>query len=235
MRDQYAGDVSDFLKFALLRALAGSDRTLGIAWYYAPGDDGRPDGRHLEWLDEPAWRQLDPDLHAGLSTLPERSIAALERANIWPPGALFHSEPMPSATQRDTWGSKKRAALETADIVFLDPDNGLGQSAQKHATLPEVRQLRRKGRAIVFISFPRRTTHDQQIKDLHQQLKATSGAETVVTLRTTISIARAAGSRSTVPRARWFTMIDPDDALLTRAEMFAATLNSIPYVRSRLD
>jgi hypothetical protein len=41
MRDQYAGDISDVLKFAFLRALAGKDRTLGIAWYYAPGDDGR--------------------------------------------------------------------------------------------------------------------------------------------------------------------------------------------------
>jgi hypothetical protein len=39
MRDQYAGDVSDVLKFAFLRALAGADRALGIARYYAPGDD----------------------------------------------------------------------------------------------------------------------------------------------------------------------------------------------------
>jgi hypothetical protein len=32
VRDQYAGDVSDVLKFAFLRALAGNDRTLGVAW-----------------------------------------------------------------------------------------------------------------------------------------------------------------------------------------------------------
>jgi hypothetical protein len=94
MRDQYAGDVSDVLKFAFLRALASTDRTLGIAWYYAPGDDGRPDGRHLEWRDEVAWRLLDEELHAGLATLPERSIAALEQAAIWPKGALFHREPI---------------------------------------------------------------------------------------------------------------------------------------------
>jgi hypothetical protein len=77
MRDQYAGDVSDVLKFAFLRALVGTDRTLGIAWYYAPGDDGRADGRHLEWRDEAAWRLLDEKLHAGLAALPERSIVAL--------------------------------------------------------------------------------------------------------------------------------------------------------------
>ncbi len=53
MRDQYAGDVSDVLKFAFLRALAVQGRTLGIAWYYVAGDDRGPDGRHLEWRDEP--------------------------------------------------------------------------------------------------------------------------------------------------------------------------------------
>jgi hypothetical protein len=41
MRDQYVGDISDMLKFGLLRALAANDRKLDIAWYYAPGHDGR--------------------------------------------------------------------------------------------------------------------------------------------------------------------------------------------------
>lgn len=161
MRDQYAGDVSDVLKFAFLRALAGSDRTLGIAWYYAPGDDGRADGRHLEWRDEPAWRLLDAELHAGLATLAERSIAALEQATIWPAGALFHREPVPSRVERSTWGMRKRSALEGADVVFLDPDNGVGRETKKHATFTEIRLLRRPGRAIVFITFPgRNLTHD---------------------------------------------------------------------------
>ena len=105
VRDQYTGDVSEVLKFAFLRALAGADRTLGVAWYYAPGDDGRADGRHLEWRDEPAWRLLDAQLHAGLSTLPERSIAALERAMIWPSGALFHRDPMPHSCRARRVGS----------------------------------------------------------------------------------------------------------------------------------
>lgn len=89
MRDQYAGDISDVLKFAFLRALARDDRALGVAWYYAPDNDGRADGRHLEWRGEAAWRLLDAQLHTGLSALPERSIAALERAAIWPKGCSF--------------------------------------------------------------------------------------------------------------------------------------------------
>jgi hypothetical protein len=64
MRDQYAGDVSDVLKFAFLRALTG---VLGIAWYYAARNDNRPDGKHIKWQSEPAWQRLDAQLHAGLS------------------------------------------------------------------------------------------------------------------------------------------------------------------------
>ena len=194
MRDQYAGDVSDVLKFAFLRGLARSDETLGIAWYYSPGDDGRPDGRHLEWRDEPAWRLLDEKLHSGLSMLPERSIAALERASIWPDAVLFHREPVPSISDRHAWAIHKRHTLEGADLVFLDPDNGVGAESKKHATFNEVRLLRRPGRAIVFISFPGKSMkHDLFLERLHARLIAEADATTAITLRTNVSVARAPG------------------------------------------
>jgi hypothetical protein len=154
MRDQYAGDVSDVLKFAFLRALAGADRRLGIAWYYVPGDDGRADGRHLEWRDEPAWRRLlDEELHTALKTLPERSVAALERAAILPTDTLFHREPVPPrGERRSAWGAGKRSTLDAARIVFLDPDTGIGEETEKYATYSEIQQLRKPERAIVIIS-----------------------------------------------------------------------------------
>ena len=236
MRDQYAGDVSDVLKFAFLRALAGADRTLGIAWYYAPGDDGRPDGRHLEWRDEDAWRLLDEELHAGLATLPVRSLAALERTSIWPKGALFHREPMPSRAGRSAWAKRKRDTLDAAQIVFLDPDNGLGAETEKHATFSEIHLLRKPGRSIVFITFPGRSmTHDALLQQLHERLVAEADAQDVLTLRTNVSVPRAAGSRSYVQRQRWFTIVDPDAELTSRAQSFAAALASVPRVRARLD
>jgi hypothetical protein len=236
MRDQYAGDVSDVLKFAFLRALAGADRTLGIAWYYGPGDDGRPDGRHLEWRDEAAWRLLDEELHAGLARLPERSIAALEQAVIWPKGALFHHEPMPPRAERSAWGARKRSALDGADIVFLDPDNGVGRETEKHATFSEIRLLRRPERAIVFITFPGRSmTHDALLRQLHERLMVEADAGNLITLRTNVSVPRTAGSRSYVQRQRWFTVVDPDAELTARAQTFATALASVPRVRARLD
>ena len=236
MRDQYAGDVSDVLKFAFLRALAGTDRTLGIAWYYAPGDDGGPDGRHLEWRDEAAWRLLDEQLHAGLATLPERSIAALEEAAIWPIKALFHREPMPTRAERSVWGTRKRNALDGADVVFLDPDNGIGGETEKHATFLEIRLLRKPGRAIVFITFPGRSmTHDALLRQLHERLMVETDAKNVVTLRTNVSVPRVAGSRYYVQRQRWFTVVDPDAEVTVRAQAFATALASVPRVRARLD
>jgi hypothetical protein len=235
MRDQYAGDISDVLKFALLRALAGNDKTLGVAWYYAPGDDGRPDGRHLEWREEAAWRLLDEELHIGLATLPERSIAALERSAIWPKGVLFHREPMPSRVGRSAWGARKRSALDGADIVFLDPDNGLGKETEKHATFSEIRLLRKPGRAIVFITFPGRSMkHDLLLRQLHERLAVEADAGNVVTLRTNVSVPRAIGSSSYVQRQRWFTVVDPDAELTAKAQAFAAALTAIPRVRARI-
>lgn len=236
MRDQYAGDISDVLKFSFLRALAGADRTLGVAWYYAPGYDGRQDGRHLEWRYEAAWRLLDEELHAGLTTLPDRSVAALEQMAMWPRGALFHREPMPPHAERGAWGTRKRRALDGADIVFLDPDNGIGRETQKHATFSEIRLLRRLERAIVFITFPGRSvTHDVLLGQLHERLLIEADAGNVITLRTNVSVPRATGARSYVQRQRWFTVVDPDAELAARARAFAITLASLPRVRARLD
>jgi hypothetical protein len=235
MRDQYAGDVSDVLKFAFLRALAGADRTLGIAWYYVQNHDGRLDGQHLEWREEPAWQRLDRQLYVGLSALPERSVAALEHAAIWPNGTLFHREPMPSPLQRNAWGEHKRTALDGANIVFLDPDNGLGAETAKHATLSEIKLLRRTGRAIVFITFPgRNKPHDVLVQHLHEQLRDEAQAN-AITLRTSVSVPRTTGSLAFVPRLRWFTVVDPDAALVARANEFASKLKELPRVSAQLD
>ena len=233
MRDQYAGDISDVLKFAFLRALADQDKTLGVAWYYAPGDDGRPDGRHLEWRDEAAWCQLDEKLHEGLASLPERSIAALERALIWPEGTLFHREPMPPRAERSAWGARCRSALDRADIVFLDPDNSIGAEGEKHATFSEIRLLRRPGRAIVFITFPGRSMkHNALLQQLHERLFGETEAEKIVTLRTNVSVPSGIGSSSYVQRQRWFTVVDADAELTARTQAFAIALASIPRVRA---
>lgn len=235
MRDQYAGDVSDVLKFAFLRALTGANRTLGIAWYYVPVDDGRADGRHLEWRKEVAWHKLDAELCAGLTKLSDRSVVALEKAQIWPQGSLFHREPVLGGAERSAWAARKRAALEPADLVFLDPDNGLGGETERHATLSEIRLLRKSGRALVFITFPGRIPHDLLLRQLHERLVMEADVAEVITLRTNVAVPRSPGSPFFVQRQRWFTIVDPDAELIGRARAFTDALTLVPRVRARLD
>jgi hypothetical protein len=56
MKNQYVGDLIDFAKYGLLRALAGAGGErlfrLGLVWYLTP-DDGRDDGGRIHYLSEP--------------------------------------------------------------------------------------------------------------------------------------------------------------------------------------
>ena len=232
MRDQYVGDVSDLLKYALLRTLAGDDRRLGIAWYYNPGSDARKDGRHTEYMGEDKWVALDAALLSALRTLSERSLAAIEQLAIWPAGVRFHGEPVPDWRSRGGWAAGMAQSFGNADLVFLDPDNGVGRHrGRRHATLAEVKLLRRPGeRALVLIKFPARTRFDKQEETYHGDIRRETGASRLLTLRTSVAVPTSSGGK--VPRSRWFTMIDHDDVLAGRFVNFAHKLSSIPGARA---
>jgi hypothetical protein len=77
--------------------------------------------------------------------------------------------------------------------------------------------------------------HDAQVQHLHERLVAETGAESIFTLRTNVSVPKALGSSSYVQRQRWFTIVDPDAELIVRAQTFVAALASVPFVSARLD
>lgn len=230
MRDQYAGDLSDLLKFSLLRALALNDRTIGVGWYYNAKRDRVQDGRHREYCDELKWTSLDRTVWNALRDLPERSVSALERLSIWPIDTKFHRAAVDSTGDRTAWVHEMTTALRSASIVFLDPDNGIGKATEQHATMAEIAALRGSGRAVVLIRFPSRSEkHEQQIESYHSSLLTHAGAITVTTLRTCVSVAvlNKHGDKQSVPRVRWFTLIDADPLLIERAEEFAGKLRRI--------
>jgi hypothetical protein len=77
--------------------------------------------------------------------------------------------------------------------------------------------------------------HDVLVQRLHERLSQEADAENAMTLRTNISVPRAQGSRSRVQRQRWFTVVDPDETLITRASLFARALDSVPHVKVQVD
>jgi hypothetical protein len=235
MRDQYAGDISDFLKFALLRAL-GDGKPLGVGWYYNPKHDGRyQDGRHREYCDEPKWEVLDPTLFYALRKIPVRSVEALEKMPIWPPQTRFHRDPIPSK-DRERWSDGMAGALRQTSLIFLDPDNGLGEATNRHATTAEVRRLRGRGKSVVLIKFPGREKHEIQMSKHHEMLRNQIGTESVTTLQTCVSVmvVNKNGKFQRIPRIRWFTIIDANAGLIQRADAFACRLDRIEHCKASL-
>jgi hypothetical protein len=219
MRDQYAGDISDMIKFSLLRALAGDDRTLGVAWYYHPENDGTDDGKHRLYLTEEKekWSSLDAQVFESLRPMKsgERSVAALETLPIWPQGVRFHRVPVPNRLRRADWVKDMADHLSGCGLVFLDPDIGVGTS-DRHATPFEIAELlRTKKRTLALIKFPGRVKHDEQIAGYHEELLAVKGVEGLITLRTPVM------------RTRWFTLLNPDAALKDRLRDFCERLQDI--------
>ena len=49
MQDRYVGDIGDFVKYGLLRAIRG-EKSLGVVWYLRPNDGPVGDGRHTAYL-----------------------------------------------------------------------------------------------------------------------------------------------------------------------------------------
>ena len=84
MQDRYVGDIGDFVKYGLLRAICGA-KSLGVAWYLHPNAGPVGDGRHTAYLRDPdEWRHLDADLFDALRKLipDRRSVANIQQSGI---------------------------------------------------------------------------------------------------------------------------------------------------------
>jgi hypothetical protein len=166
LQNRYVGDIGDYLKFSILRWLSPGYR-LGIAWWLYRDERHNRDGRHVGYLDRPdQWRHFDPELFDTLAHIVatgRRDVRALEAANLLP-GAVFASESVPVtrlAAQRELarcrWFGTMLHRLADADLVFVDPDNGLEPSgfsyasakAGKSALLRELLELAQPGRCLI--------------------------------------------------------------------------------------
>lgn len=156
MQNRYFGDVGDFGKYGLLRKLCGvtSDGpqlSLGVVWYLVPDEGHNDDGKHISYLQRPAYRSCDPCLFDGLKLLlddGQRSVSKIQRSDLLPRkttffGAFLSYDGMPIAgfenkearlTSRQKWLLGAHDAVENQDIIFLDPDNGFQvKSVKRHA------------------------------------------------------------------------------------------------------
>jgi hypothetical protein len=137
MKDQYVGDIGDYGKYALLRALA-CRYSIGINWYLTCGDD-KADGRFTRYLlkdnddlDDVLFRKMKHLLYPDGETLhhESRCVSNIENGNYIPNAMFFNEELIfdgktDRKTHRKDWVNQSLDKIVDRDIIFLDPDNGL--------------------------------------------------------------------------------------------------------------
>lgn len=189
MQDKYAGDVGDFGKFVLLDQLVKLSNgrfRLGINWYRVKCSDYKnTDGRHISYLDRdnPAaemFEKCSPRIYSMLKSVvdnSDRSIRALEQSGILPKNTLCFSDPLPygakpykkRVVERAAWFSKSITHLARADVVFIDPDNGIQTKnvkttqtrSIKYALVDEVRAYCKRYDIVVLYNHRDRSPEEQ--------------------------------------------------------------------------
>ena len=197
MKDQYFGDVNDYRKYGLLRAFQsrGTGRLL-VAWMLT-SDDGRPDGGFRSYLqNSAAWMRHDPELYTGLAALlrtaPNPRVSLIEKSSILP-RTYFYSDVVPDRlNERILWCRGLLDAAKEADVVFVDPDNGIEvqskpighKDSSKYATWQEIRDLWQTGCSIVIYQHFRHEPRAEFAAQIESGLRECTGAKFVEALRT---------------------------------------------------
>lgn len=191
MQDRYAGDVGDFVKLGLLRAISPASK-LGVIWYRFPDENHNGDGRHISYLSQPErFACLDKPLfeHLKQITGDSRAIAAL--LPVLPDAMSFDDSvdfsklpPKQRSDAREAWFSRALDAVSGCDVVFADPDNGIVDDAHrrrsqakfgKQIPLCEVKRIAAERCAIIYHHNTRRAGgHDAEVDFWREQLNMPS-------------------------------------------------------------
>jgi hypothetical protein len=166
MKNQYVGDINDYVKYALLRHLMRAGSEVTVCWMLT-SDDGRPDGNRRGYLDKPEqYRHHDPELFDALAgdLRHVRDVKIIEESGILP-DARFLSDLIEDLQEvRKAYFRRLLAALATRSLVFFDPDNGLDiatvrpgrRNSSKYLFREELAACLYAGHsAIVYQHFPR--------------------------------------------------------------------------------
>lgn len=137
MKDQYVGDISDYEKYSVLRALRqAADVPLVVVWMLTL-PDGRRDGRRTGYLDASSrYRRFDPELFDMLSHLVRsggRSVAAIEDIGLLGDAVFVSRRLADDLESREVFFREVGVATSSPPaLVFFDPDIGIaGQAVRK--------------------------------------------------------------------------------------------------------
>lgn len=191
MQDRYAGDIGDYGKIALLKAVQAQGLSVAVNWYlvepldFEKKDDGtfkREDGRHLVPEELRACDEALANKLTEIARCEERSVRVLEQAELISEAVYFH-EPVKLA-DRQGWHLRALEEVKAADMVFLDPDNGMlvksvgkgSTRSVKYAFYEEVRDYVQRGQSVLIYNHRCRKMEAKYFHEICDRLWECTGA-----------------------------------------------------------
>lgn len=189
MKNQYFGDIHDYIKYGLLRAILGSGNlSLLVAWMLTPNDSGK-DGGKRSYLQQPdKWRHYDEPLFdfllSSLGPGVEPEVDIIERSSVLPRTKYFSDIVPDKLEPREIWAAKLFHAARGVDLVFLDPDNGFEvpskpighKNSRKYIAWSEVQRLWNAGHSLLVFQCKKRERTEITIERLALKLHNLTGS-----------------------------------------------------------
>ena len=197
MKNQYFGDIYDYIKYGLLRRLSRcGEISTAICWMLTP-NDGRRDGHRVHYLSDPEeWRTFDPPVFDCLRTavldVNERNVKIVEKSGILPNTSFYSHVLTDGADERRKYFDGFLRISQGKQLVFFDPDNGLeiksvkyGQKgASRYLFLSEVSQSFSAGHSVLVYQHMPPKPRDPLIETLSRRLIRATGSHVVYAFRT---------------------------------------------------
>jgi len=195
MKNQYFGDINDYLKYGILRCLANKGLQIGVCWMLTH-DDGRPDGRKTTYLTNPKrWREYDTELFDTLSVANERQerhVQYLEKCGILQQTRFFRDPVLDNEQGRELWFENVMKALDICDLIFFDPDNGIEvpskprgrKSSSKYVYWSELTSAWNRGASLLIFQHFARVNREEYITQLTKKMAEQISGSIIFSLRT---------------------------------------------------
>lgn len=195
MKNQYFGDINDYLKYGLLRCFAEARLRVGVCWMLTP-DDTRSDGRKISYLSNAEhWRGFDPNLFDSLVeaiTKGSRGIRHFQKSELLANASFCNTLVPDHHASRKRWLTKSLRKLSEADLLFFDPDNGIEinsipegkKGSSKYLYWDEIQLAWSQGSSLLIFQHFSREKRDTHISRLTTRLKEFAPDSTVLPLIT---------------------------------------------------
>lgn len=192
MQDKYAGDIGDYGKIALLRELYSQGLSIAVNWYLVEppereqktnGSVKQEDGKYLIPEKFKVCDMALADILTRIAKSNDRSVSAIEQANLIPK-AVYFNKPL-LVKDRNVWHKRALKTLNDAELVFVDPDNGMlaksvgKRSARsiKYTFYEEVCDYINRGQSVLIYNHRSRKPEERYFQEICDGLQEATGIQ----------------------------------------------------------